>query len=115
MNKRQNQIEQNIKKKPFYEEFISGWFAGCGRILTGQPFDIIKTRLQAQTDTKIYSGAGDCFKRILKNEGITAFYKGTAGPLLIIGGVCAVHFTTSRELKKLLIVRIFFSNPFFLG
>lgn len=91
------------KQEPFYVEFISGWFAGCGRILSGQPFDIVKTRLQTQSTTNpIYSGAGDCFKRIMKNEGFHTFYKGTATPLAVVGSVSAIHFTTFKNTRELL-------------
>lgn len=33
-------------KVPLYIEFISGWIGGVGQILSAQPFDIIKVRLQ---------------------------------------------------------------------
>lgn len=91
------------KQEPFYVEFISGWAAGCGRILSGQPFDIVKTRLQTQSTTNpIYSGAGDCFKRIIKNEGPLTLYKGTATPLAVVGSVSAIHFTIFKETRKML-------------
>lgn len=44
---------------------------------TVSPFDIIRTRLMNQpSDVKIYSGFGDCFMKIFKNEGPLGFYKG---------------------------------------
>ncbi|KAG9859423.1 hypothetical protein KCU68_g266, partial [Aureobasidium melanogenum] len=52
------------------------------RSLTSQPFDIVKVRLQT---TSQYSGAADAASKILKNEGATAFYKGTLTPLIGIG------------------------------
>lgn len=115
MQKQRNvQIQQIKEKKPFYVELFSGWAAGCGRILTGQPFDIVKTRLQTQsTSNPVYSGAGDCFKRILKYEGISAFYKGTSSPLAVVGVVSALHFKTFEQIKKLLNVRKNFSKFFF--
>lgn len=53
--------------------FISGWF----QVLIMQPFEIVKIRLQTQTPgNAYYNGMIDCFKKIAKDEGLSAFYKG---------------------------------------
>ena len=53
--------------------FISGWF----QVLIMQPFEIVKIRLQTQTPANpYYNGMIDCFKKIAKDEGLSAFYKG---------------------------------------
>jgi hypothetical protein len=49
---------------------------------TGQPFDIVKVRLQT---TSQYTSALDAATKIYKNEGPLAFYKGTLTPLIGIG------------------------------
>lgn len=45
------------------------------------PADVIKTRLQvaARAGQTTYSGVIDCFRKILKEEGFRAFWKGTGG------------------------------------
>lgn len=45
------------------------------------PADVIKTRLQvaARAGQTTYSGVIDCFRKILKEEGFKAFWKGTGG------------------------------------
>lgn len=54
--------------------------------VSGQPFDIVKVRLQT---TSQYKNALDAATSIYKNEGATAFYKGTLTPLIGIGAcVC---------------------------
>lgn len=45
------------------------------QVLTGQPFDTIKVRMQTQTPTNSYSGLFDCVTKLLKNEGPLALYK----------------------------------------
>lgn len=47
------------------------------------PADVIKTRLQvaARAGQTTYSGVIDCFRKILREEGPSAFWKGTAGGL----------------------------------
>ena len=53
--------------------FISGWF----QVLIMQPFEIVKIRLQTQTPgNAYYNGMIDCFQKIAKDEGLSAFYKG---------------------------------------
>lgn len=45
------------------------------------PADVIKTRLQvaARAGQTTYSGVIDCFRKILKEEGFRAFWKGAGG------------------------------------
>jgi len=52
---------------------ISGW----SQVAVMQPFEIIKVRLQTQSATnKLYDGIADCLKKIIRNEGFFALYKG---------------------------------------
>lgn len=99
------QIKNMVKEKPpFWVEFIAGWVGGVGQVLTAQPFDIIKIRLQTQSsENPIYKSTGDCFKKIMKNEGAYTFYKGTASPLIGVGTICAVQFMAYQESRKYLI------------
>jgi len=56
------------------------------------PLDLIKTRLQMQriprgtivtaSDTTLYSGIGDCFRKMFKHEGLFSFWKGVLPPIL---------------------------------
>lgn len=49
----------------------------------------MKVRLQTTTN---YKGAFDCASQILKNEGASAFYKGTLTPLIGVGACVSVQF-----------------------
>jgi solute carrier family 25 (mitochondrial adenine nucleotide translocator), member 4/5/6/31 len=48
------------------------------------PFDTVRRRLMMQSgiEEKLYSGALDCFAKIIKNEGINALFKGAGVDLL---------------------------------
>lgn len=98
------EIQEEPLEKSFFLEYLAGWAGGIGRVLTGQPFDMVKTRIQIQCpENPVYSGSIDCFKKIIKSEGVSALYKGTAVPLATIGSVSAIHFTVyakSREILK---------------
>lgn len=53
--------------------FISGWT----QVFIMQPFEIVKIRLQTQSQTNpYYNGMVDCVKKIAKEEGLASFYKG---------------------------------------
>jgi solute carrier family 25 carnitine/acylcarnitine transporter 20/29 len=65
--------------------------------LTGQPFDIVKVRLQTSNQ---YSSALDAAKSIYKNEGPLAFYKGTLTPLIGIGACVSVQFGAFHEARR---------------
>ncbi|KAH9880150.1 hypothetical protein J1614_002176 [Plenodomus biglobosus] len=71
------------------KDLFAGAVGGVAQVLLGQPFDIVKVRLQT---TSQYSGALDAATSIYKNEGALAFYKGTLTPLIGIGACVSVQF-----------------------
>ncbi|EME78204.1 uncharacterized protein MYCFIDRAFT_72685 [Pseudocercospora fijiensis CIRAD86] len=79
------------------KDLFAGAVGGIAQVLIGQPFDIVKVRLQTTTE---YQGALDCATRILKNEGATAFYKGTLTPLIGIGACVSVQFAAFNYAKR---------------
>jgi len=85
------------KKLMSFKDFLSGSIAGIVQVLLGQPFDIVKVRMQTQGDA--YKSPIDCAKSILKNEGLTGFYKGTLSPLIGISFCVAIQFG-SNEIAK---------------
>lgn len=89
------------QKIPFWVEFVAGWVGGVGQVLSGQPFDIVKIRLQTQdVANPKYSSLTDCFKKIAAEEGPLTFYKGTTAPLFGVGSICAVQFMVYQESRK---------------
>jgi len=71
------------------KDLFAGAVGGVAQVLLGQPFDIVKVRLQT---TSQYTGALDAATQIYKNEGPAAFYKGTLTPLVGIGACVSVQF-----------------------
>lgn len=61
------------------ELFTAGLVAGVPAAALVTPADVIKTRLQVQArkGETTYSGIMDCFWKVLRQEGWTAFWKGT--------------------------------------
>lgn len=66
------------KKLSPFELLAAGSMAGIPAAYLATPADVIKTRLQvvARAGQQTYSGIGDAFSKILKEEGATAFFKG---------------------------------------
>ncbi|KAG2202302.1 mitochondrial carrier domain-containing protein [Mucor mucedo] len=81
------------------KSFLSGGFGGMASVLVGQPFDLVKVRLQ--TSEGVYKNTADCFKQIVKKDGLTGLYRGMATPLASITPIFAVSFWSYDLGKKL--------------
>ncbi|KAK2590830.1 carrier protein ymc1 [Conoideocrella luteorostrata] len=84
------------------KDLFSGAMGGIAQVLIGQPFDIVKVRLQT---TNQYSGALQAASSIYKNEGALAFYKGTLTPLLGIGACVSIQFGAFHAARRWLEAR----------
>jgi solute carrier family 25 carnitine/acylcarnitine transporter 20/29 len=89
--------EANVGVNETFKDLFSGAVGGIAQVLIGQPFDIVKVRLQT---TSNYSGAADCATQILKKEGPSAFYKGTLTPLIGIGACVSVQFGAYNYARR---------------
>ncbi|KAI1916346.1 carrier protein ymc1 [Ophidiomyces ophidiicola] len=79
------------------KDLSAGAAGGVAQVVIGQPFDIVKVRLQTTTQ---YSSALDCATKILSKEGPLAFYKGTLTPLIGIGACVSVQFGAFHEARR---------------
>jgi len=71
----------------FWWSFVSGMIAGSVSACAVNPADVIKTRLQLinkGAGDETYNGVADAFKKILKNEGPSAFFKGALCRMIVI-------------------------------
>ncbi|KAJ7282681.1 mitochondrial carrier domain-containing protein [Mycena rebaudengoi] len=81
------------------KDLTAGTAGGIAQVLVGQPFDIVKVRMQT-APKGTYSGMMHCATGILKNEGPLAFYKGTLTPLLGIGVCVSIQFGALEYAKR---------------
>ncbi|KAF2747585.1 mitochondrial carrier [Sporormia fimetaria CBS 119925] len=79
------------------KDLFAGAVGGVAQVLIGQPFDIVKVRLQT---TQQYANALDAATKIYKNEGASAFYKGTLTPLIGIGACVSVQFGAFHYARR---------------
>ncbi|ANB11708.1 Ymc1p [Sugiyamaella lignohabitans] len=77
----------------------AGFVGGAVQVLVGQPFDLVKVRLQ----TGQFSSGVEAVTQTLKNEGLSAFYKGTTAPLIGVGACVSVQFYAFHEAKRQLL------------
>ncbi|KAF9227056.1 mitochondrial carrier [Gyrodon lividus] len=81
------------------KDLAAGTAGGIAQVLVGQPFDIVKVRMQTSAKGT-YNGMLHCAGGILKNEGPLAFYKGTLTPLLGIGLCVSIQFGALEYAKR---------------
>jgi len=81
------------------KSFLAGGFGGMASVLVGQPFDLVKVRLQ--TTEGLYKNTFDCFAQTVKKDGIFGLYRGMATPLIGVTPIFAVSFWSYDLGKKL--------------
>ncbi|WOK99325.1 mitoferrin-like [Canna indica] len=64
------------------------------------PMDVVKQRLQLQSSP--YNGVKDCVVKMLRDEGIKAFYASYRTTILMNAPFTAVHFSTYEAAKKII-------------
>lgn len=72
---------------------------GTECLLCSQPFDLVKVRMQ--TSHGLYKNTFDCFKQILKRDGVLGLYRGMATPLASVTPIFAVSFWSYDLGKKM--------------
>ncbi|XP_076023292.1 solute carrier family 25 member 45 [Genypterus blacodes] len=56
--------------------FMAGCFSGAMQVFVTAPIDLVKVRLQGQTNTSLYRGPSHCVAVILKENGVRGLYRG---------------------------------------
>ncbi|OIW17139.1 hypothetical protein TanjilG_21116 [Lupinus angustifolius] len=80
---------------------VAGGLAGVTSWVFCYPFDVVKTRLQAQTPSSLkYKGIFDCFAKIVREEGHAALWRGVetavARAFVVNGAIFAAYEATLR-------------------
>ncbi|KAK9244535.1 mitochondrial carrier domain-containing protein [Lipomyces tetrasporus] len=82
--------------------FLVGAIAGVITVYTTMPLDTLKTRMQSLDSKKEYRNTLHCAQRLLKEEGVLTFWKGTTprlGRLVLSGGII---FTIYEQVVSIL-------------
>ncbi|XP_037538214.1 calcium-binding mitochondrial carrier protein SCaMC-1 [Nematolebias whitei] len=87
------------KKIETHKRFIAGSMAGATAQTAIYPMEVLKTRLTLRK-TGQYAGMFDCAKKILRKEGVIAFYKGYIPNLLGIIPYAGIDLAVYETLKN---------------
>lgn len=75
-------------------KFLCAQFSAIMAGYASYPFDTVRRRLQMQSEKPkaewVYQGTGDCFKKIVADEGVTALFKGAGANALRTVGAAMV-------------------------
>ncbi|KAK4510808.1 serine/threonine-protein phosphatase 2A 56 kDa regulatory subunit delta isoform [Mucor velutinosus] len=94
--------EKSLAIPKLAQDLIAGTIGGWAQVIVGHPPDTIKVRLQTQPTPPIYSGAMDCVRKLIKEEGPKGLYRGVMSPLAGIGFCNAVMFTANGWSRRML-------------
>lgn len=98
------QYMPNPKDVPFFISFSIAFVVTTAAEIIAYPFDTVRRRLMMQSGLKpeelLYKGTVDCWKKIAKNEGSTAFFKG-AFSNMVRGVGSALVLVLYDEFKKM--------------
>ena len=87
----------NHMNATFYQNSVSSLFGSVCCITVSSPMDVIKTRIQSQNGKYNYRSI---IVNIIRQEGITAFYKGFIPKITLIEPKLIFSFTIVQELMK---------------
>ena len=105
-------IRDSISDRPAtnVENSIMGALASTTTVCIMIPLDTIKTRLVVQGGSAAissvpYKGIGDCAVRVLREEGIGAFYRGLPPRLVSVVPMIGIQFTVYEAMKRAFLQR----------
>lgn len=110
-NKRQVEIEMGMttRSETFSVDLAMGGVAAVISKSAAAPIERVKLLLQNQGELlkrgllkKPYRGIGDCFGRVLKEEGVLAFWRGNQANVIRYFPTQVVHFTHPHMVNLLL-------------
>ncbi len=95
-------IHKKNVKDGYLNHFVSSMASGLCITLATSPFDVVKTRIQNQPTSgqNLYSGILDCSWKLLKSDGILAFYKGFTPQWLRCGPYTVVQLMVWEKLRN---------------
>ena len=80
--------------------FFNGLIGGAVGAFGVYPIDVVKTRMQNQTNHKIYKNGLDCWRKLWLEGGIKPFYRGALIQTTMVGPEKAIKLFTYTALTK---------------
>lgn len=93
---------QEVQNQGIMLHFSAAMVSGLMVTTAMNPADVMTTRIYNQTvGSELYTSIPDCFKKILKAEGIYGFYKGWLAHYLRVGPHTILTFVFMEQLLKI--------------
>lgn len=94
----------NFSLYPIFDSlysFFLGSIAGCIGATVVYPIDLVKTRMQAQKHKALYNNSLDCFRKIIRAEGLKGLYSGLGAQLVGVAPEKAIKLTVNDLVRKI--------------
>ena len=116
-------MSEGKKKNSFVADFLAGGISAAVSKTIVAPIERVKMLLQVQQVIKDipleqrYNGIGDCFSRVVKEQGFMALYRGNLANVIRYFPTQALNFACKDQYKKIFNPYSIKTNPFkfFLG
>ncbi|XP_004615775.1 mitochondrial thiamine pyrophosphate carrier [Sorex araneus] len=89
-----------LNPSKFSVHFLCGGLSACVATLAVQPVDVLRTRLAAQGEPKVYRTLLDAVVTMYRTEGPLVFYRGLQPTLLAIFPYAGFQFSFYSSLKQ---------------
>lgn len=86
------------------KSFALGGIAGATGATAVYPIDLVKTRMQNQRNTaaRLYDSSWDCFKKVIRNEGVRGLYRGIGPQLVGVAPEKAIKLVVNQIVRQLM-------------
>ena len=91
-----------LGKYNFSVSMIAGSIAGGIAAAVTNPLDVIKTRLQTQGNSGLYTSSWDCVKKLIAKDGLFALTNGMTARILWLAPNVAITMTVYESIKKIM-------------
>ncbi|ORX99643.1 mitochondrial carrier [Basidiobolus meristosporus CBS 931.73] len=85
-----------------FHDFVAGYVSGVAGIVVGSPLDVLKVRLQTATTVGPAPGIYGQLQDMVKAEGLGAWFKGIASPIVGLAGLNSVLFVSYGATLRVL-------------
>lgn len=88
---------EDTKDATFFQNFVASIFGAVASITVAAPLDVVKTRIQNRPFDSPESGVA-IIKRIVRHEGLGAFFKGLTPKILVVGPKLVFSYTVAQTV-----------------
>lgn len=88
---------EDYNKATFFQNFCASIGGSVASITVAAPLDVVKTRIQNRNFDNPEGGIS-IIKKMVRNEGMGAFFKGLLPKILVVGPKLVFSFTIAQQL-----------------